>query len=234
MEVTIVHHLGLGDHIMLNGMARYLSSKGYKVHVIVKKNQYESIQYMYRDSDISVLTTESDDVNDVRRIIKGISLNLATYGLDEHNWKQITENFGTWSSVPYYQAGINPIYMRSRFKLVRDKKREDDFLKTFGDDDFIFLHDASPIHRCPKIDTNYKIVKPDVSSPQFNIFDWLGVLEKAKEIHCVNSAFTWLVDLCKVGTKETNFFHLNCSHSHISTKEVMCVFSEDQWTFKNE
>jgi len=234
MDLTIVHHLGIGDSLNINGMVRHFSSKGYHVHVITRKKQYESIQFMYRDdSNIIVLTTESDNPNDIRSVIKGTSLNLGTYSCSNNEWAYIIKNFNSWAHFPYYQAGLNPIIMKTKFKLVRDTEREEELLKTFGDDDFIFVHE-DPKHKCLQVDTTYNIIKPDTVSLPFNIFDWLGVLEKAKEIHCGHGGFAWIVEMCNIGTKETNFFHLNCANPTISTKEVMCVFSEDQWTFKNE
>ena len=233
-EITIIHHLGLGDHIMLNGMARFMSSKGYKVNVVVRKNQSKSVKFMYRDSDISVLVIQSDD--QIRNVIKGVPVCLATYGFDTNTYKYILEqNIGTWASVPYFQAGVNPEYMRTRFKVDRDYKREETFMKVLGvdeEEEFIFLHDASTRLVCPDINTSYKIIKAgEVYSDSFNIFDWLGVLEKAKEIHCVNSSFAWIVELCGVGKRETNFLHIKCAHQEHNIKSVKSVFTEDRWTF---
>ena len=46
---VILHHLGLGDQLMLNGMVRHLVSKKYRVVIIAKEQNRESLQFMYRD-----------------------------------------------------------------------------------------------------------------------------------------------------------------------------------------
>ncbi len=48
MVKTIVHHLGLGDQIMLNGMVRYFTEKE-NVVIFAQRKHAESVQFMYRD-----------------------------------------------------------------------------------------------------------------------------------------------------------------------------------------
>ena len=49
MSVCIVHHLGLGDQLMLNGMARYLSKKVNTVYIVVKNCHKDTVEFMYKD-----------------------------------------------------------------------------------------------------------------------------------------------------------------------------------------
>jgi hypothetical protein len=46
--ITILHHLGLGDAIMLNGMVRHFAEDE-EVCIFVQKHHLESVQFMYRD-----------------------------------------------------------------------------------------------------------------------------------------------------------------------------------------
>jgi hypothetical protein len=48
MVKTIVHHLGLGDQIMLNGMVRHFAETD-NVVIFVKRCHEESVRFMYRD-----------------------------------------------------------------------------------------------------------------------------------------------------------------------------------------
>ena len=61
----IYHHLGLGDHIICNGMVRHYKEIYGKVTVFCKPHNYENVKYMYRDDeDITVLPVGEDwDVN---------------------------------------------------------------------------------------------------------------------------------------------------------------------------
>jgi len=48
---TILHHLGLGDQIMLNGMVRHFAETD-TVRIFVKRCHEESVRFMYRDMPI--------------------------------------------------------------------------------------------------------------------------------------------------------------------------------------
>jgi hypothetical protein len=47
MVKTIVHHLGLGDQIMLNGMVRYFAEKE-NVVIFAQRKHAESVQFMIK------------------------------------------------------------------------------------------------------------------------------------------------------------------------------------------
>jgi hypothetical protein len=53
---------------------------------------------------------------------------LATYGIDDNGWAFMTQGPGSamsnWAHGVYIQAGVNPRYMYSKFKVVRDKSKE--------------------------------------------------------------------------------------------------------------
>jgi hypothetical protein len=78
------------------------------------------------------------------------------------------------------------------------------------------------------------VFNPDPSESPFNVFDYLGVLENAKEIHCINSSWAWVVELFKIGSNKTNFF--NCSLANSASFQppstVKMVFTDSRWTFK--
>ena len=48
MSVTILHHLGLGDQIMLNGMVRHFAETEH-VYLTCKNCHEETVRFMYRD-----------------------------------------------------------------------------------------------------------------------------------------------------------------------------------------
>ena len=238
--ITLVHHLGLGDHIMLNGMARHLASKGLHVNVIVLEHQKDSVEFMYRDeSNISVRVTQSSKPQDVIAAVMGTPVRLATYSIPDQNWAQLTftGHFGTWAHVPYFQAGVNPEYMRSRFKLFRDPVREERLFSSLGLDEkepYAFVH-RDPVHKpFTGLSQTLRIVNPDTTSRPYNVFDWLLVIERATEVHCANGGpFMWLIELLKIGDPSKNTFHLYAAHQEYTKTCVQNVFSEDIWTFKD-
>jgi len=237
MSVTIIHHLGLGDHVMLNGLARTLEKRGLQVYVIVMGHQAESVQFMYRDTTIKVLVTPSKNPSDIRQLVVGMALELATYQIPDAMWGQLTfvGNLGTWAHVPYFQAGVNPEYMRSHFKLHRDPIREMNLFKSLGlaKGKYIFEH-KDPIHKDFGLVSEFPIINPSTTETPYNVFDWLMVIELAREVHCANGgAFMWMIELLKLGGPDKNFFHMTAAHGEYTPHCVKNVFTDDVWTFKD-
>ena len=234
--VTLIHHLGLGDHVMLNGLARTLEKKGHQVHVIVMGHQADSIRFMYRDTTIKVLVTPSKNPADIRKLIVGTPFNLATYGIPDDIWSAVTFSgaLGTWAHVPYFQASINPEYMRTHFKLVRDPVREQElFDRLCLPSEYIFEH-KDPIHKDFGLVSDFPIINPSTIENPYNIFDWLLVIEKAREVHCANGGpFMWMIELLKLGGPHKNFFHISAAHGEYLPQCVKNVFTDDIWTFKD-
>jgi hypothetical protein len=63
------------------------------------------------------------------------------------------------------------------------------------------------------------------------MFSYIWIIENAKEVHCMNSSYNWMIELMKLGNKKTNFFHLNVAHLYYTPDVVKSVFSDHIWTF---
>jgi len=242
MSVCIVHHLGLGDQLMLNGMARYLSKKVNTVYIVVKSCHNDTVEFMYRDcKNIVPVFVDSVSPQSVWGKVKELNcppLPLATYDAPDDMWKFVTQgqgsDFSNWAHGVYIQAGVNPLYLTSKFKVERDPVREDNLYKKYNlenENNYIFVHDQGSGDDGPSINiqTDLKIIRPQLEDT--NIFDYLKIIENAKEVHCINSVFAWMVELNKIGTPETNYFHTKLAHTYYSPKSVQTVFSDDIWTF---
>src|SRR6056300_1701751 len=83
-SITISHHLGLGDQIMLNGMVRHFAENE-NVNIFVKQNHEKSIKFMYKDIHDRVNIIPLDNINpvNIRSKIPPNSrvLQLVTYGM---------------------------------------------------------------------------------------------------------------------------------------------------------
>ena len=129
MVKTIVHHLGLGDQIMLNGMVRHFAETD-TVAIFVKRCHEESVRFMYRDiaDKVELILVDNTNAQEIWSKVKGDVIPLATYGIDDNGWKFMTQGQGSvmtnWAHGVYIQAGINPKYMYSKFKVDRDKSKE--------------------------------------------------------------------------------------------------------------
>lgn len=240
MSITILHHLGLGDQIMLNGMVRHFAEKEH-VYLMCKNCHEESVKFMYRDicDKVTLILVENTNPREIHaKLPKGSRiLPLATYGMENNVWENFTQ-VTNWAHGVYLQAKVNPLYMYTKFKVVQDSSIQ----LSPPTSDYIFVHDDRERDRCINIDTDKFIYKPhskviDKNKEFFhcensNIFSYIWIIENAKEVHCMNSSYNWMIELMKLGNKKTNFFHLNVgAHPQYTPDIVKTVFSDDIWRF---
>lgn len=228
MGITILHHLGLGDQLVMNGLVRHLNECGNHVTIIAKRLNKPTVEFMYRDTD--KVTVKYVDTTSAREMWQaagdGEKLALATYGMDDNTWNMLSQNFN-WTHVPYLQAKVNPMYMYTKFRVERDREREDELYNRLINGEYIFVHDAgSENNKGVSLNTDLPIIKPDMSVD--NIFDYLKIIENAKEVHCINSSFAVMVELVGVA-KNKRFFHTSVAHTYYKPEIVKTVFTE--WTF---
>ncbi len=228
--LTILHHLGLGDAIMLNGMIRHFAEKG-DVCIFIQKHQEDSVRFMYRDlTNLKIKVLNSTDAQEMWSQVEGQTLPLATYKLPNQQWDFATKgplsDMVNWAHSIYIQAGIPPKYMYSKFKVVRDRESE---IK-YEHGDYVFIHDDES--RGMKIDTShanvYRITREilDINS---NIFDYLTVIENASQVHCMDSCYAWMINMMEIGNPSKNFLHLNVKGNY-THRMVKTVFGDDLWT----
>lgn len=237
--ITIIHHLGLGDQIMLNGMVRHFAEVR-KVNIFVKNCHEESVRFMYRDIEhkvnlILLDTTEPGEIREKLPIDSHI-LPLATYAMENESW-HIYAKMTNWAHGVYLQAGVNPLYMHTKFKVVRTITSELEPPVR----DYIFVHDDVERDRVINVTSDLTIYRPktkviDKNHEFFecehpNIFKYLSIIENAKEVHCMNSSYNWMIELMTIGTPRKNFFHLGVAHLYYDDDLVKSVFTDRVWTF---
>lgn len=205
-SIYIYHHLGLGDHIICNGIIRHYAETYNKVYVFVKSNNIENVKYMYRDNQkIKFIVLSEEEIwyflgfNPLNEyLIVGITPEWF-YNLDVKKlWNTFDEGF-------YAAAGIPHEYKWKKFYFKRDIEKEKDAFYNklnLNDDKFIFLHDNLKQNRIfneSLIPKNIKIINPN-NYPLINLFDFLYTIEKAEEVHVMNSSFMNLIDCMQLKT----------------------------------
>jgi hypothetical protein len=237
-SITILHHLGLGDQIMLNGMVRHFAEHE-NVNIFVKQNHEKSVKFMYKDIRDRVNIIPLDNINhlNIRSKIPPNSrvLQLATYGMDDNMWKMYT-SATNWAHGVYLQAKVNPYYMYSKFKIIRDTSSEIQLNKS----DYIFIHDDHERNLHININSDKFIYRPYskivdkenmfFESNNYNIFDYVSLIENATEVHCIDSSYAWLVEMMKLGNKSKNFLHISIKGSY-RDDIVKTVYNDQLWTF---
>ena len=233
--ICILHHLGLGDQLMINGLVNHYSQKD-DVYIVAKRVHQDTLTFMYRDNKrVNFIWVDNTNPREIWRIVKPFGaqvLPLATYAVDDALWKFMTHtgspgaNFTNWACGVYMQAGVHPLVMYTKFGLRRNATREDALFNKLGlvDKGYIFVHDSGS-GECKKIDVGKDgtlVVRPDMSVT--NVFDYLTIIARAKEIHCINSSFAWMIELCLLGNPKTNFLHVNNAHTYYDSKAVATAF----------
>lgn len=173
----IHHHLGLGDHIICNGLIRFLS-KNKGITLAVKHNNLANVARMFKDLSIEYYLIDKDESTG----------NLGwCFGGDK------TINF---DESFYKQAGVDFQERWNSFYIERDYTKEKALVKYLNlPERFCLIHNTASAGRVNIIvNTELPIVQVCKTEVEKSMFDWMGVIELASEIHCINSSFIHLVD----------------------------------------
>ena len=217
--IYIHHHLGLGDHIICNGMVRHFVKRYGDARLFCYERNKKNIEYMYRDlTNLKFIFVNSD--NEVTNFIKNNNLENSTVRVGfETLIKYIGDGFNesfnyptprlTFDEAFYDMVNIDFAVRFNEFYIERDLELENKVLEKLNpsNEKFIFIHDDPK--RGYNIDLNkiqspYKEIYNDMD---FKIFDYLSLFEKAEEVHVMQSSFKDLINSYEFAT--TKFF-LHC------------------------
>ena len=195
-SILVYHHLGLGDHIICHGIIREYCKKFQRVGLFCLPHNYASVSFMFRDlANLSII------VNDNFGAKTFIKKNQTTKEFQKTiiiGFKNLSRTSREPLEKQFYKlAGVSFEKKWENFFVKRDHEREVDMLKKSGvESQYAFIHeDASRgyIIDRGKISKNLHIFSSDRSATE-NIFDYCSIIEKAKEIHLIDSSFMFLVE----------------------------------------
>lgn len=196
-EIYIYHHLGLGDHISCHGIVRNCCEKYDRVNLFVKEHNYDNVKYMYNDIENLNLIIGNDD--DVVKYIKDNNITNVKYiGFNLNSYENL--------ELQFYNMANTPIeYKRDKFFINRDLEREINIFNELELEkgNYIFLHKGDYNIKEEYITDGLKIVEPN----SYGLFDWMYVIENAKEIHCIDSSFICLIDNMVLDEDIKLFYH---------------------------
>jgi len=186
------HHLGMGDHIVLNGLVRHIYEREKDNYdhffLLCYEHNKANVMRMYQDLKIVPLPVKNDGdiVNAIRALdpTKHEDLHLNEEGLKLYN--EIGDD--AFFDVYGYDREL-----RTQFKITytEDQKRVAKSLVPKGK--YIFVHDDE--ERGFKIDKNRLPNLPIATiSKQTPLFDVVEVIRNAEECHVISSSFLcWLM-----------------------------------------
>lgn len=207
----IHHHLGLGDHMVCNGLVRNFASQFGEVTLFCKNHNYETIKSMYRDnSNIHVLAigTHQDADSNVDKFIseRGEQSNLIKVGFHD-----IWVNYGNsgFDIKFYLQHRLDPSLKWDSFYFERNPEKEKEIFDHYAVEEgkYIFIHDDerySVQEGRIKNPENLPYVRPEIGLTP-NILNYALLIEKASQVHTIESSFQLWID-CS-GINKENYIH---------------------------
>jgi hypothetical protein len=227
-------------------MVRHFLEYGYKVKICARLAHKETCEFLYRDAgdQVSFEYVKTDDAREIWATVPRIQDEgyevrpIATYKVPTHVWNWFTvgegKNMSNWTHATYIQGGVNPFYMKTKFKVVRDLEREQEVFEKFGltKDAYIFVHESKDRERTIQYPKDLPVFNPDDHYKEIpNMFDYLTIIENAKQVHCMTSSYAMLIELTEIGDKHKNFLHTLEIPGYLTLRETYLSYTDKLWTF---
>ena len=211
--IYIHHHLGLGDHIVCNGLVRTLYDQQGEVTLAVKIHNYSSVKQLYRDLEHIQFHKVTSDAECVPEYKKYPSIRVGF------------ENCGSdWEKSFYEQVGLDYSVRFSRFFIDRDLNRERSLEEKLSlPKEFAFINKTSSTGS-NQLPINTDLPEVELQPLTDSIFDWIGVIEKATEIHTIDSSVFQLVKQLPVTGKK--FFY---DTRAVDPSRTIPTFEDELW-----
>lgn len=196
-SILLDFHNKLGDNIICNGLVREYCKRYDRVGIFCIPQYVESVTFMFRDlRNIQIEVVKNHRCKQYFRWCN-------PFRFGEHHYDAIKtiQNDSETGIIPerqlYALAGVPHEKKWGSFFVDRELKRELEFFTRIAPKEpYIFVHDDSIYGSAldvSRITSKAKIIRPDKTFTK-NIFDYCTLLERAEEIHVVDSVFVFLVD----------------------------------------
>jgi hypothetical protein len=225
MNINYIHqHLGLGDHLICNGLIRNLIRDYDKTYLFVKHHNLPSVQFMFRDLSNLELIAVNDDFG-VNDYISKNNLSQKLTIIGHHN----TFCCGPmWDENFYKSMNVDHQKRWTDFYVERDFIKENNQYEKLNpnDEKYALIHNK---HSGGLDGINYDLIGNNLKrifvEQADTIFDYLKLIDNAEEVHCVNSSFFHLVDLHTTTPNQNLVFHKN----YKSRDDDWGVCVSDKW-----
>jgi len=226
MTVGILTHMGLGDHLICNGLVRHFANVHPHITVYAKHHNVPSVKMMYRDLQNVAVVGVHDD-HDAWQKQAPLTIRTGIFlGPDWNVTKCFCYSF-------YVNAGLDRSLMHTGFRIERNRESEEAFYtkvtKHIGTDKYIVLHeDPSRFTTIVGVDESCPVIR--ICRGYFpigsdSIFDYCTLIERAHEFHCYDGCFSMMTELLQLRTKEASFLHRYVRENNDPTTEEFVRFT---------
>ncbi len=180
-DFYILGHLGLGDHIICNGLVRIYAQDHNSIKIPCYEHNYETVRFMFKDLPGIEAIPIKDQADAILMCHKKQCLKLGWYAGGSFNPTTFDQEFYLQASVPFQERWKS---FKVDYQLIKEPIKG-----------VIFLHEDQErgfsINRSHLNSSN--LYMPTKSGkPKF--FDHMWQIMHASEIHCINSSFLCLID----------------------------------------
>ena len=192
----------IGDIIIVLPIAKWYYDEGYKVIWPVCEEFIPLFDYVNYVEPFKIpgkvaTSSYSMSITALRSIGVDHIIDLGIgFGKDETNWISSKLHFNEWK---YKEANV-PFKERFNLQINRDLRKEYElwqFVKqqnNLNGDNYSVIHDEGT--KGPfKFDKKGVRIFP---AQGYTVFDWIGIMEKAKHLYCVDSCISNLADQLKI------------------------------------
>lgn len=191
-QIYLLWHLGLGDAIICNGMVRHLVKESAKIFLPCKNHNLDSVRFMFRDEPkVEVMPVANDDhARDIARVMRPPVFQTIRLGL----FSGEPVDMKAWDAQFYRQAGV-PLSARwELFRVDRDPAIEFQHpgIK------FALVHEdlkRNVLLKPEALPQDMRVIKTENKGP---IFRWINLIERATELHFMESTFAILADMYNI------------------------------------
>lgn len=223
----ILHHSGLGDHIICNAIVRTYAEKYDRIVLNTTQSTLSNVQYMYRDlTNIDFIDLYFTAAPEYAK--QNSQNNYLIIGCTAEYFKNLSTHYYPTFDYGFYAMTHVPYQDRwNKFYFQRDMGKElDVFYNKLGlkdGDEYIFIHEDPSRNRL--LDRKYfpqgiRQIRSD-DYRDICMFDFLYTIKKAKEIHVMDSCFLALIDNMQI--RHDKLFLHNYGINKISTPTAVSL-----------
>lgn len=239
-KVCLIYQpLGLGDIIWVQPIVDTIIADGYEVYYPVGDVYYEIVSSYIKKKNLNWVR-ESDSFP-LKQYYGSVNVHQSETEL--YVPLSYADRYVPQSSVmisKYYFLSVPIRDYRKSFSLKRNYERENKLMQTYGlVDEYIIVNNSfgtNAQQRDIVIDSDIKVHYMNIDQDKkngFHIFDWIMVLENAKQIHTVETSLCYLIDKYCLDNELHMYEKRTSSQPNTYYNNVNLVYRNPNWIYEN-
>lgn len=194
----ILSNLGLGDHIICNGLVRHYAQTEDSIKIPAYHHNAPSVSFMFMDLKNVEVIGVKDEAAAILLCHAKRCLRLGFYSEGGFDPVKFDQEFYRQAQVPFESRW-------DQFKIPGC------FTSEPPKGEYAFMHDD--LLRGFAIDRSKATLPIKYPEQGQSLFSWIPTIEKAKEVHVINSSFLCLWDSIPTSKDQKLFLHKYCRNT---------------------